>query len=553
MGLFSEVRLERTLQVLSSTNNDAAAEVLLEALVHAEPRWQPRVLEALLQRRSEDAGTVVLGRWGQLGSYQKQLVAKRRGWITDALRRAFAAPAGESFWGACLAARETGDYAQIPHLISVVMQNPSPPITELASQTVLHLADRLREELNRTRDYRTRRGPQLQRSQVLSSLERAVRGFQQHGCKELIEALLLMVDRRNATVAQILRDPSDRAFAPLLDLLVTSARPGIMELLLDFLDDPQTPLSALHAAMRRRDAKFVRLLCRKIGGMPTAVVRDNLKRLDNVPLMRQPSALLQMLDPSELPGAVQSAVCTSIPQQQKLEFIDRVLQEGGVLGRRCAARALASLPGTEANAVVVRTLGDDDGEVRALVARQLRQREIPDAVMLLVSFLEAPQPALREAARESLADITFDRFLSAYDQWDEETRLSEGQLALQVDPQFIGKLVMELLSPSRTHQRRALEITQLLGLGHQVEPTLAELAGDEDQYVRLEAVRLLASLGTPLAQEILRVALHDKSALVQEAARQGLPELPLAGDPTVELAPPEPSFAAAANVSLSSQ
>src|SRR5688500_13746179 len=78
MGLFSEVRLERTLQVLSSTNNDAAANVLLEALVHAEPRWQPRVLEALLQRRSEDAGAVVLGRWSQLGSYQKQLVAKRR-------------------------------------------------------------------------------------------------------------------------------------------------------------------------------------------------------------------------------------------------------------------------------------------------------------------------------------------------------------------------------------------------------------------------------------------------------------------------------------------
>jgi HEAT repeat protein len=550
MGLLSEVRLERTLQVLSSTANDAAADVLLEALVHAEPRWQPRVLEALLQRRSEVAGSVILGRWRHLGSHQRQLVARRRGWISDTLRNAFAAPAGESFCGACLAAREIGDYAQIPHLVSVVLQNPSPKISQLASQTVLQLADRFRAEWNRYRDYQIRRGPQLQRSHALSSLERGVRNFQQHGCRELIEALLLMVDRRNATIAQILRDPSDRAFGPLLDLLVTSARPAIMELLLDFLDDSQTPLSAMHAAMRRRDAKFVRLLCRKIGGAPSAIVRENLKRLDNIPLMRQPSALLQMLDPTQQPGAVQLAVCANISQQQKLEFIDRILQEGSIPARRCAADMLAYLSGADANAVVLRTLSDDDGEVKASVIRQLRQREIPDALTLLVCHLDAPQPTVREAARESLADITFDRFLNAYDQWDDETRSNEGQLALQVDPQFIGKLVMELLSLSRTHQRRALEITQLLGLGHRVEPALTELASDEDQYVRLEAVRLLASLGTPLAQETLRVAQHDKSALVQEAARQGLPELPVAGGPAPD-AGPERSLAAGALTGMS--
>ncbi len=544
MGVLSEVRLERTLEVLSSTDNDAAAEVLLQGLVHAEPRWQSRVLEALLVRRCEAAGNEVLSRWSQLGPHQKQLVARKRGWISDSLRHAFAQPGDEAFIGACLAAREIGDYAQIPNLISVVLESRSASITELAGQTVLRLADRMREELNRSRDYRTKRGPQLQRSQVMTSLERGVRNFQQHGCRELIEALLLIADRRNTTVAQILRDPTDRAFAPLLDLLVNSPRPAIMELLLDFLDDTQTPLSALHAAMRRRDARFVRLLCRKIGQTPAAVVRENLRRIDNIPLMRQPSLLLQMLDPSEQPGAVQLAVASGIPQHQQLEFIDRMLQEGSVIGRRCAARALASLPGADADAVVLRALVDDDGEVKAAIAQQLREREIPDAVRSLVSLLESPQPVVREAARQSLADITFDRFLGSYDQWDDETRLAEGELTLQADGNFVGKLVTELLSKSRSHQRRALEITQLLRLGHQVEPTLAELATDDDQYVRLEAVRLLASLGTPLARQILRTAVHDKSALVQEAARLGLPEGSSQGDAAAEAGLPRTTAAA---------
>jgi HEAT repeat protein len=387
----------------------------------------------------------------------------------------------------------------------------------------------LREELNRTRDFRTRRGPHLQRSQVVSSLERAVRGFQRHGRREMIEALLLVADRRNAAINHVLGDPSDRAFAPLLELLVASPRPRIMELLLDCLDDPQTPLAALHAVMRRRDARFVRLLCRRIGASPAVTIRNNLKRVDQVPLMRQPSALLQMLDPDEQPGSVQLAQCSNLPRHQALEYVDRVLQKGSISGRRCAAVVLASMEGAQADAICQRTLADDDGEVKAAVARQLREREIPGAVQLLVELLLAPLPDVRQAARDALADITFERYLDGYDQSDDETRLAEGQLTLQVDSNFIGKLVMELQSSSRTHQRRGLEITLLLGLASQVEPTLAELAQYDDQYVRLEAIRLLAAMGTPLARGILRAAMHDKSALVQEAARQGLPDFDTAG------------------------
>ena len=528
MDLFPELRLERTLEVLSTTDNNAAAIVLLEALVHAEPRWQSRVLEALLQRRSEAAGNEVLRRWSQLGANQKLLVAGRSGWISDAVRAGLASTNEALFEGACLVAREVGDCGQIPYLVAAVFQGRSAALVERACQTVLPLVDRLREELNQSRDYRTRRSPQLQRAQVLGSLERAVRQFNQHGRRELVEALLLVADRRNATVSHVLRDPSDRAFAPLLDVLATSARSGIQELLLDYLDDPLTPLAALHAMMRRRDVTFVRLLCRKVGAAPTPVVRSNLKRLENIPLLRQPSALLQMLDPAEQAGAVQLAICSSVPRQLALELIRCVLQEGSTAGRRCAASALGAIGGPDASAVAMQALGDDDAEVKAAIARQLRPRDIPDALLLLVSLLHAPQALVREAARECLADITFDRYLERYDSWDEETRIEEGRLLLRVDPHCIGRLVLELQSPSRSRQRRALEITQLLGLAGQVEPALAELAVDEDQFVRLEAVRLLASLATPLARELLRVAAHDKSALVQEAARQAWPEGALA-------------------------
>lgn len=526
MDLFPELRLERTLALLSTTENEAATAVLLEGLAHAEPRWQPRVLEALLERRSESAGSEVLRRWQGMSQHQKDLVARRPGWISEALKTSLSSSSEDQFASACRTAQEVGDFAQIPLLVTGVLQGKFGALVELTCQTILHLVDRLRDEMGQARDYRTRRSPQLHRAQVLLSLERAVRSFDQHGRRELLEALVLIADRKNATLNHILCDPSDRAFVPLLDVLATSSRLGILELLLDCLDDSMTPLSVLHAMMRRRDVKFARLLCRKIGASPTPVVRNNLKRLENVPLTRQPSALLQMIDPSEQPGAVQLALYAGIPRHQALELITCVLQEGSIGGRRCAAAALASFDGPDASAVALRALGDDDAEVKAAIARQLRQRGIPDAVPQLVSLLHAPQTSVREAARECLADITFDRYLSRYDQWDEESRLVEGRLCLRVDSQSVGRLVEELQCSSRSRQRRALEIAAKLHLASQVEATLAELARDEDQYLRLEAIRLLATLETPLARDLLRVATHDKSSLVQEAARQGLAASP---------------------------
>src|SRR5262245_26788552 len=151
MDLFPELRLERTLEVLSTTENKAAAIVLMEALAHAEPRWQPKVLEALLTRRSDAAGHEVLRRWRQLGGHQKQLVASRPGWIFDAIQAGLVSADEQLFASACLAAREVGDSAQIPNLVSVVMNGRPAAMIEPACQAALHLADRLHDELSQSR------------------------------------------------------------------------------------------------------------------------------------------------------------------------------------------------------------------------------------------------------------------------------------------------------------------------------------------------------------------------------------------------------------------
>jgi len=64
-----------------------------------------------------------------------------------------------------------------------------------------------------------------------------------------------------------------------------------------------------------------------------------------------------------------------------------------------------------------------------------------------------------------------------------------------------------------------------MGLVAQVQDAIAALARDEDQYIRLEAVRILGICPTAVSGQVLREALADSRVLVQEAAEQGLQDL----------------------------
>jgi hypothetical protein len=64
-----------------------------------------------------------------------------------------------------------------------------------------------------------------------------------------------------------------------------------------------------------------------------------------------------------------------------------------------------------------------------------------------------------------------------------------------------------------------------MGLVSQVQDAIAALARDEDQYIRLEAVRILGMCPTAVSGQVLREALADSRVLVQEAAEQGLQDL----------------------------
>jgi HEAT repeat protein len=516
--------LEKTLATLAATDNEAAVPLLLAALDLPENAVRDAAMQALLMRQSNVAAAEILRRWDQLPERWKAQIAQRSDWLAGAVRKALLDVHEDLHRIGCEAAVHTREYDVIPLLVAAATEGATTHAVR-AAQTVLQLAEQLAEELAAPRDYRVRRDPQMQRAHVLVSLEKGALSFHEHGCRELLEAFVLLANRENAALKRVLQSPADRTFSPLMDVLANSTRPGVERLLLSYLDDSFAPLSALQVMVRRRDVAFLRRLLRKIGAEPAPVVRTNLKRIESIPWMQVNLALLDALGDHEQPGAVQLAAVSGVPRQLAFETVAYLLRHGTLAGRRAAAHALAGFRGPAADELAVRMLDDEDAHVRAAVAGQLRERNLPGATVRLMRLLDSPHQVEREAAQAGLVEFEFNKYLANFESLSADAQRSTGQLVKQIDPQWLAGLRRELAATARASRKRALAMIAATDSVFELEDEIAAVLQDPDQYLRIEAIHVLATSDSPRVRQALRDTLIDSNPLVQEAAESALVRL----------------------------
>lgn len=518
--------LTDSLRWLATTENEAAVHVLLAALRSSDRQLPREALRALLQRSSPVAEMEVLTRWHVLGAPLREVVAEKPDWLASAIRLTLAEPAAspeaiQLCQNACAAALALHDFDQIPALVAAAMQGRHPCRTQ-AAEVVLELADFLYDELQVPRDYRVRRDPQLQRASLLPSLEHAAESVDRHQKLELVEALLLLADRDTAAVKRILQAPRDPSYSGLASVLRRSSRPGVIRLLLSYLDDPHAPRPALELIAARRDLQFIRQLLRKIGNQPTAVISQNLHRLAEIPWLDDADSIYEALAESEQPAAVHLVAAANLPPPKALQILSLALQSGGEAGRRAAAAALAQFPTADADEIAWQALDDEDPLVRAQAVARMGSRAAPVVIPRLLEMLDSPHQPEREAAQQCLNEYSFERYLQAFDSMAPEARMTTGLLVKKVDATTLAQLVTELQAPERPRRARGLEIAKALQVIPDVFDNIVMLLRDDDPYTRLEAVRTLGTCSLEESQQALRRALLDHSPLVTQAAEEAL-------------------------------
>ncbi len=406
--------LTTTLKCLAETNNEAAVDLLVQALDSAEPAIQEGAVRALLARKSKAGHRQLLHRWPMMSTQWKEILREHPGRLSTVIRDATLGADRSMCLIGCEAVLELREYDLLAPLINAA-EDDANPNADLAITTLVRLCGLLYEDLARSRDGRRGRDPQLLRQHCLGSLEASVQRFFKHQRREILEAFLILANRDNSTLKRILQNPHESSYLAIVELLSTSQRPGIIRLVLSFLDDPHSPSAAVNVVAHRSDEKFLHHLLAKIGYEPSTSARINLKRMNSIAWLRGDLTALDRLNDQQQHAVVQLVMASGMNRLEAFEVVSYLLQRGKVGGRRAAAAALAHFRGAEANQLAIERLEDEDPQVRAHVLSQLRDRSIPGAMNRLLQAIDSPHEVVQTAARKCLSEFNINRFLSAFD------------------------------------------------------------------------------------------------------------------------------------------
>ena len=525
--------LETTVAVLAATKNEAAVDVLIQALHTGQRAIQEGALRALLKRRSHAAQEELVRRWHTLSDRWKAIIAERPGRVAPAVRGAMSSVDAQICANGCEAVLWLHEYDLMPALLNAAEDKQHPYAGRIAA-TVVTLAELLYDELASPRDYRNRRDPQVVRQHVLASLERSVERFNQHHRPEILEAFLLLVNRDDLTLRNLLQNPYDASYLAIVDLLTTSPRPGVMRLVLNYLDDPLPPLSALNVVSHRHDVPFLRHLLRKLGSDISAQAKDNLRRIEAISWLQDGIAALAALNDAEQQAAVRFLLGSGVERKAVFQTLRQILRHGRPGGRREAALALQAFRGTDANELVLEALGDPDPQVQAQLLAQLRERGVQEALNILLVAIDSPHAVICDAVQKSLADYTFSRYVQAFDKMEDKVRRGTGLLVKKIDAAAIGGLTHELESESHGRRLRGLEMAIAMEAVGRVEPLVVWLLNDEDHIVRTLAAEALVANDSEAARQALQAALSDPHVAVRDAAENTLQQLAALRDATLD-------------------
>lgn len=515
--------LATTFELLAKTGNEAAVGTLLVALDSCHASVREGALRSLLARVNVQGHREILRRLHLVDDSARRIIAQFAGRMTRAIRDSLLDDDPQVCLNAYRATVWLREYDLVPVLLSV-LEDADNPNSALACRTLIQLVDLLHEDLTKPDLPEGRRDCHLFRHGVVSALEQSVGRFGRHKRREVLECFLLLAQRDNSVLKEILQTTYHPAFVMLIEILSTTLHGSILGLLLSYLDDPKPPSAVLSLVARRSDLKFVHYLLRKIGREPSAPVATNLKRISTVHWVRGDQKLLDQLDDADQHAAVRLVMASGIPRAEAFTAIEHLTLHGKRGGRRAATEALAEFQGANANALTLRALEDPDPYVQANILSQIRGRGIPGALPKLVAMIDSRHAVVRKAARKGLAEFSFKRFLAAFDMLDEEVRQTTGALVKKIDPQTLSLLQVELESAVRARRLRGLAMTLVMGCVEELEPRILALLQDDDHMVRVQAAATLSHCNSEAARAALREGLADRSPAVQDACLRSLQE-----------------------------
>jgi hypothetical protein len=163
-------------------------------------------------------------------------------------------------------------------------------------------------------------------------------------------------------------------------------------------------------------------------------------------------------------------------------------------------------------------LADPDERLVRMAAREIVRRRPQDFENMLLQLMTGSSESVRRVVGRAIGQAGFESFWNRFDRLDRNTRRSAGKAMLKMLPDAVQRLSRRLLSGPIDQRLKAMQITHELGLGELMKPALMQLAGDPNAKLRSKAVAVLGELGEVPSGVLLDRVLNDSDARVRANA-----------------------------------
>jgi HEAT repeat protein len=543
--------LQSLLQALVATKNQAADDVLVQALAVGSEVEQSVVLEALLKRQTLHGLSGVIGLYESLPDPLKLKLLANIKLLHHAIRECGRSNDLERR-KAALKLVALGRQGKLAYILSENLHDPNEDVAKAAVDALVALARWIATETKRLQagaateafgggehspssptpdirypipeDDRAKTYRELieQRPEIEQAVARAMDVHRGRHGQELLRAALLLCDWPGSRTLAILHTAKHGGQSPMVRRL---QQPPASEHVEAFL------LGASHGQLRSHfgvvfshieEAPVLDALIRK-----THWLKDNQLHLcvhqvtrgkwwGDAELMHD----ITRRDPGDAARVGEWIAVSGIHdlmQDERLERIRLYVGENFDSKLRLLRIALRR-PRRGSSVNLLRAfLTDPDERIARLAARDIVRRRPPEFENVLLPLMTGAPESVRRVVARSIGQSGFDQFWQRFDWLDKSTRKQAGKAMMKVLPDAVQRLGRRLLAGPIGDRLKAMQMAQELELGEPLRAILLQLCNDPNAKLRSKAVFALGDASAS-ADAILDRVLQDADPRVRANA-----------------------------------
>jgi HEAT repeat protein len=526
---------DRLIHALVQSKNEAADDLLLEALRLGNEPEQQSVLEALIARGTNRGLGGVVGVYESLPPALQGMVLERIRAFHPALRECgLGTDVGRRIVAMQLIAR--GRQGRMAYVLSENLHHSDPTLSQPAMAALAELAQWVAEQSLKLRHMEEEERAEVyqrlmeQRPEIEQTVARAMDMHRGRHGQELLRAALLLCDHPDSKTLAILRTTKHGGQSAMVRRL---QQPPSADCVAAFL------LGASHGALRTHfgiafahieEAPVLDALLPYTHWLKNHQLRICMHQVTRGAWWSE-GELLHDLE-GRTPAAAAKmgqwiAASGLVDRMQDYRLGTLVRHAGEDVGARLQLLRVGMSRPAGASVELIRSfLEDPDERLVRLAARELIRRRPPEYENMLLQLMTGAPESVRRVIARALGQVGFEHFWQRFDRLDRRTRFSAGQAMMKLLPDAPQRLERKLAAPSAEVRIKAMQIVQELKLAPIMQPSLLALCQDPNARIRSKAVSALRELPALPSELLVERVLKDPDSRVRANAVEVLEDRP---------------------------